>query len=206
MFTPTIVPGTPDLVVNEAPTTTQNTQPTVTSTTEPTLGSVLVAVEQWRKEKHNSSEPIPDTLCRQIFALETTHSSAQLRRLFGMSAQQYQTKRDKLLAPPASSLEPPAAPNSRVAPPQSGIKPTPHTAPKLCHIKIKPDSPYAVDSLPIPKTMVVEFCRSDGKIMKIHITQDSIQELIHTFFGCVAKFCAGTNNQGAHLPQTQLSR
>jgi len=31
--------------------------------------------------------------------------------------------------------------------------------------------------------LVVEFCRSDGQIMKIHTTQDSISTLMQSFFG-----------------------
>lgn len=144
-----------------------------TDNPEQALMSVLNAFEQWRNTKKRIAEPIPDELCHQIFALEAYYSPIQLRRLFSLSTRQYHSKREHYF------------PNEIKKPATKAIKKNaaPSTPPKLCEIKIKPESPYALESLPSAKTLVVEFCRSDGQIMKIHTTQDSIPTLMHTFFG-----------------------
>jgi hypothetical protein len=130
--------------------------------------------EEWRTHKKNTLDPIPDELCRQIFSLEGHYSPTQLRSLFNLSSQQYRSKREKYFPVQLKVSETIRSVNNAPMPP-----------PKLCEIKIKPDipSPYAIEPLPSVKTLVVEFCRSDGHIMKIHTTQDSISTLMHTFFG-----------------------
>jgi len=55
--------------------------------------------------------------------------------------------------------------------------------PSLCEVKITPKkSSYQPQSLPSGKTLVVEFCRADGRVMKIHTTQDSIPTLMKAFY------------------------
>lgn len=139
------------------------------------LEATLNAVEQWRNHKKSKKESFPEELCRKIFSLELFYSPTQLRRFFKISGSQYRAKREKYLptdkkAATAKNI------NAHSAPPKEA-------PPKLCQIKIKPDNPYALESLPSTKTLVVEFCRNDGQIMKIHTTQDSIPTLMHTFLG-----------------------
>lgn len=142
------------------------------------LMSVLNAFEQWRKNKKTSAEAIPDELCRQIFALESYYSAGKLRRCFGLSTRQYHAKREKYFP---SHMKPAMKEKGQQKPAAEMAAPSP--PPKLCEIKMIPESPYATEHLPSTKTLVVEFCRSDGRIMKIHTTQDSIPTLMHTFFG-----------------------
>lgn len=141
------------------------------------LISVLNAFEQWRKNKKTNAEAIPDELCRQIFALESHYSAGKLRRCFGLSTRQYHSKREKYFP---SHIKPVVVETIKQKPAAEMAPPLP--PPKLCEIKIIPESPYATEPLPSAKTLVVEFCRSDGRIMKIHTTQDSIPTLMHTFF------------------------
>ena len=142
---------------------------------EQLLGAALNAVEQWRSNKKNNRESFPEELCRQIFSLEPFYSSMQLRRFFKISGSQYRAKREKYFPYDKKAA---TAKNVNV-----NANPTKTAPPKLCEIKIKPDNPYAIEPLPSAKTLVVEFCRSDGQIMKIHTTQDSIPTLMHTFLG-----------------------
>jgi hypothetical protein len=123
------------------------------------LATTLSLFEQWRGSKKKISEPIPDELYQHIFSLEKFYPPVQLRRFFNLSTRQYETKREKFL--------------------QDASAPSP----KLCQVKIKAENPYSLESLPSAKTLVVEFCRSDGQIMKIHTTQDSIPTLMNTFLG-----------------------
>lgn len=142
------------------------------------LMSVLNTFEQWRKNKKTSAEAIPDELCRQIFALESYYSAGKLRRCFGLSTRQYHSKREKYFP---THIKPAVEETSKQKPAAEMTPPL--SPPKLCEIKIIPANPYTPDPLPSAKTLVVEFCRSDGRIMKIHTTQDSIPTLMHTFFG-----------------------
>lgn len=146
-----------------------------TAPAEQLLAAALNAIEQWRKNKKTNAEAIPDNLCQQIFALEPYYSSMQLRRFFRISGNQYRAKRNKYLSIDKKTT---TAKHLNVEANHAKLAP-----PKLCEIKIKPDNPYALEPLPSGKTLVVEFCRSDGQIMKIHTTQDSIPTLMHTFFG-----------------------
>lgn len=141
---------------------------------EQLLASTLRAFEQWRAEKKKSGEPIPEPLWQQIFSLEPFYSPSQLRRIFTISTRQYQSKKES------------NSPNRLALSTSDKTMPINNTStppPKLCEIKIKTNNPYATEPLPSTKTLVVEFCRQDGQIMKIHTTQDSIPTLMHTFLG-----------------------
>jgi hypothetical protein len=132
---------------------------------DPKLLSVLEEFSMWRANKKKPAEPIPNQLWEKIFALEEICPSAQLRRLFNISIGQYHKKFAELR--PSDT----ATPKETKMPPQ-----------QLCQVTIK-KNPYEQAPLPSAKTLVVEFCRSDGRIMKIHTTQDSIPTLMNTFFG-----------------------
>lgn len=54
----------------------------------------------------------------------------------------------------------------------------------FCEAKDTPSSSlYKPARIPATNTLVVEFCRADGRIMKIHTTTDSFSELMKAFFG-----------------------
>ena len=153
------------------------------------LSNALAAMVHWRNHKANASDPIPDEIWSQIFALENAFPVPQLRSLFNLSTKQYAGKRMKLIEaamkPASSSL--------------SQSEPAEQT--EFCKVTLKPEatmekaaaipkaklsapapSPYALEALPHAKTLIVEFCRQDGAIMKIHTTQDSIAIVMQNFF------------------------
>lgn len=150
-----------------------------TDKSEQALASALNAFEAWRilNKQNKVSSPIPEELWSQIFSLEAYFSGVQLRRFFNLSTRQYSAKRDKLFPNAPIKTAGPAT-VQREAP----IK-APVAVPELCEIKLKKESPYALEPLPSVKTVVVEFCRHDGQCMKIHTTQDSIPTLMRQFLG-----------------------
>lgn len=131
-----------------------------------TLKDVLQEFEQWRTAKVNPAEPIPDALWRKIFVLAETIAPAKLRAIFGMSNAQYQKKFHELYpaADDALASSPPVSPSLA-----------------FCEVKARPPF-YQPQKLPTTPTLVVEFCRADGHIMKIHTTTDSFKTLISLFF------------------------
>jgi hypothetical protein len=66
------------------------------------------------------------------------------------------------------------------AQPQQAFRP-PHI--DFCEAKEAPLNHYKPARIPATNTLVVEFCRADGRIMKIHTTTDSFAELMKAFFG-----------------------
>jgi hypothetical protein len=141
--------------------------PSAPPTPATTLQDVLQEFEQWRATKSNPGEPIPDPLWRNIFTLANTISPAKLRAIFGMSNAQYQRKFHELTpdANGALAQSPPASP-----PPLA-----------FCEAKVRQPF-YQPQKLPSTPTMVVEFCRADGQLMKIHTTTDSFKALLSLFF------------------------
>jgi hypothetical protein len=126
------------------------------------LDELLQEFETWRAHKTNPSEPIPNRLWHKIFSLTPTFSPNKLRSIFGISQVQYHKKWEEL------------RPDVK-APPR--IEPPPQTPPpKTMHPLHQPLK------LPSAMTMVVEFCRPDGQIMKIHTTTDQVQTLLNFFF------------------------
>lgn len=136
---------------------------TIPSPKSLTIDAVFQELEQWRATRSEHKETsIPDSLWRKIFALAKEHSPSKMRGLFGISSQQY-AKKLKELCP-----EQPAALN----------KPEPID---FCEVQ-KTDSLDYLNPA-INPTLVVEFCRADGKIMKIHTTTRSIKDVMRAFFG-----------------------
>jgi hypothetical protein len=128
------------------------------------LDELLREFEAWRAHKSNPSEPIPNALWHKIFSLTPTFSPNKLRSIFGVSPAQYHKKWDELRPDKVPLSSKPIEP-----PPQA----PPHKAMHPLHQPLK---------LPSAMTMVVEFCRPDGQIMKIHTTTDHVQTLLNFFF------------------------
>jgi len=140
------------------------------SHSQPSLENVLKEFEEWRKNKKHSATPIPDQLWHKVFDLAEIYTELKVRAIFGINTQQYSTKYKVLRS-------------SKCAAPEQIAK---EDSPELCEIKIKPTtkkkSSYQPQPLPSAKTLVVEFCRADGRVMKIHTTQDSIPTLMKAFY------------------------
>lgn len=142
------------------------------STPQPTLESALEEFNQWRDNKKHSGSPIPDGLWHKVFDLAEIYTALQVRTIFGINTQQYAKKYKALRGEKEIRAE--ESPKSEGS--------------RLCEVTIKPatstkkKSSYQPQSLPSAKTLVVEFCRADGRIMKIHTTQDSIPTLMQAFY------------------------
>jgi len=132
------------------------------------LTQVFTEVESWRSKKTTRGEKMPDDLWKKIIEIYKNYpEQAQLCRKLGVTKNQVNAK---LL--------------------EFGDEHFYHDPVKLCEIpKV---SPIAGSKSTVPKlsqefsslaTVVVEFCRSDGCIMKIHTTTKSIHELITSFLG-----------------------
>lgn len=136
---------------------------------EVTLDSAVKAMEHWRANKRNRLEPIPEPIWQQIFILLDRFSESTLRTALCISTDQFQRRlaeRDKKI-----SLSKPPSP-----------------AMDFCEATQIPSLPpsksqlYKPAKIPATNTLVVEFCRADGQIMKIHTTTDSFSDLMKAFF------------------------
>ncbi|MGZ4856951.1 MAG: hypothetical protein ACXVZU_01145 [Methanobacteriaceae archaeon] len=132
------------------------------------LSQVFAEVESWRSKKTTRSEKMPDMLWKKIIEIYKTYpEQAQLCQRLGVTKKQLKTKLQEFgdehfYSDPVKLCEIPKI---------SSV-----TEPKLTVAKLNTE----FSSL---ATIVVEFCRSDGCIMKIHTTTKSINELITSFLG-----------------------
>lgn len=133
------------------------------------LEAVLQQLEQWRatKDPHKKIS-IPDDLWHKIFKLAKLHSPTKIRGLFGISTTQYNKKYEQLY------------------PTQNAKQPVNKTAlENINFYEVKPRSSKPMDLEPyVPETttIIVEFCRADGKIMKIHTATNNFNDLINAFY------------------------
>ena len=133
------------------------------------IDSALEELKQWRNNKRSSAESMPDSLWMKIFSLAERHSMSAIRTLFGITSKQFEIRKHELL----------------------GYDKSPHSASKdnvisLCQANVTVDKPYQLSPLPdSSKNIIVEFCRADGKVMKIHTTTDSYEILMNNFFNAI---------------------
>jgi len=131
---------------------------------EITLEGVYKELESWRAKKQSQGEKMPDTLWKKIISVykKFPDQTKICRRLLITKPQ----LKAKLREFGDESLF-----NDPV---------------ELCEIpKIQTIPSYRAveDGFSALTTLVVEFCRADGCVMKIHTTTKSIQELINNFLG-----------------------
>ena len=131
---------------------------------EITLEGVYKELESWRAKKKSQGEKMPDALWGKIISVykQFPDQTKICRRLLITKPQ----LKAKLREFGDESLF-----NDPV---------------ELCQIpKIQAIPSYRAveDSFSALTTLVVEFCRADGCVMKIHTTTKSIQELINNFLG-----------------------
>lgn len=135
-------------------------------------------LQQWRQHRsvHRQSR-FPDELWRKILALGKRHGHRKVCQIFGLSARQYHDKEAEYLGLSSTSTVPPT-------PVSSAQAPTPSF--QWCEAKPAPSALEEDDeSGPVPlmtHTVVVEFRRADGQLMKIHTTTDRFHELLAAFF------------------------
>lgn len=130
-----------------------------------TLETVFQSMEHWRANKKNVQEQIPQAIWDDIFILLKTIPEAAVRGALGISAAQFRRKiNPSTLASTSKILSPEQMPG----------------AVDFC--KAQPSALYKPVNIPATNTLIVEFCRADGRVMKIHTTTDSFAQLMQAFF------------------------
>lgn len=132
------------------------------------LDSTLNKLKQWRETKSEHKQvKIPDEIWLEIFSLEEKYKISYLRKHFGLASKQYEDKKNSLNIPAQSSMN--ATPPDEV----------------FCEVKPQTKKqPIEIehDYVPVTTTVIVEFCRPDGRIMKIHTCTDQFKNIINDFF------------------------
>jgi hypothetical protein len=130
--------------------------------------STLNKLQLWRETKSEHKQTkIPDEIWLEIFSLEDRYNSSYLRKLFGLASKQYEDKKNNL------NLSTPSPMKSKSSD-DYFCEVNPSTSKQPIDIK--------QSYVPITTTVVVEFCRPDGRIMKIHTCTDQFKNIINDFF------------------------
>jgi hypothetical protein len=135
------------------------------SPTDITLESMLSIITEWRSNKGARGEQIPVEIWKKIISLTKKYPEAVICGALGITKMQFKRKLDEF-RPPISTTE------------------TAHESRRVdfCEAKESSSSHYRPARIPATNTLIVEFCRADGQIMKIHTTTDSFAELMKAFF------------------------
>jgi len=134
------------------------------------IDAILQELQHWRDHRDIHKEhSIPEALWHKIFSLAKTHPPAKIRGLFGISRHQYDNKFNQYFPPPDKATSSPPADKASVQFCQAEVNP-------------KPSPLYQPLKVPATNTLVVEFCRSDGQIMRIHATHECLTTIMPLFF------------------------
>jgi hypothetical protein len=132
---------------------------------EITLDNLIISMNDWRANRGKSNEPIPKEIWEHVFKLSKKFPETTVCTALGITRTQYRRKLDEQQNPPKiASQESQALPQI-----------------DFCEAKLKVMPIYQPAKIPATNTLVVEFCRADGHIMKIHTTTDSFADLIKAF-------------------------
>jgi hypothetical protein len=135
-----------------------------TTNVELTIATVYTELENWRANKKSQGEKMPDSLWQKIVNLAKQYpDQAKICRRLQLTKAQLKSKMREF-----------------------GDEAVFNDPVELCKIpKIQNSQSYKAveDSFKALSTLVVEFCRTDGCVMKIHTTTQSIQDLINSFLG-----------------------
>ena len=134
-----------------------------------TLDEVIQTVSHWRANKKTRSEEMPDDIWQDILLLTNKFSETTICGAFGIAKMQLLRKIDEKKS--SATILPKASQLAKI---------------NFCEVKQIPASAppplYKPNKIPATNTLIVEFCRADGRIMKIHTTTDSFAELMKSFF------------------------
>jgi hypothetical protein len=136
-----------------------------------TLNEVMVALQNWRKNRVNPSERIPSSIWDNIFILLNTTSESKIRKATGISSTQFRKAHEKYNVPTSQSIDKQSSTNKK------------HEQIDFCEVT-PPKSPlsYKPAEAFTTTTSVVELYRPDGILMKLHFTTDRFAELLRAFF------------------------
>jgi len=141
----------------------KKTQPAPSSSASFTIEGVLEEVEVWRKTKSQHQQPaMPDPLWSKILSLTEKYGETRIRSMLNISKQQYETKKSQLSQCQA-------------------LAPSSETKLDFCAVSSQAPAYQPIKLPKIDNITVVEFCRSDGMIMKIHTTTEHMQTIIDSF-------------------------
>ena len=135
-----------------------------TSNNQLTLASVAAKIDAWREQK-NTGDKIPDNIWHNIINISNNYPRGVLCSKLRITVSQLKNNSKRLnrynevYADPVELCQVPSITASTDITNNS--------------------SPGLISPL---KTLVVEFTRPDGNVMKVHTTNESIAELIQTFF------------------------
>lgn len=151
-----------------------------------TVDSVMIDMQRWRNNNKNNKipQPIPLSIWHQVFTLSKNHSPSIIRKLLGISKAQYDKKFAELFPtqqPPQEVL------SEKITPAVPVVEFCEVNATKIPHAAINSAIKHKPHYEELPKyigvnTVIVEFCRADGKIMKIHTTSHCFKEIIDSFY------------------------
>ena len=146
--------------------TTFSKNTTIPQTPAITLQEVYELMVDWRQNKTNGTEKIPDSIWDKIFELLDAVPKSRICSVLGISNKQL---RDKL--------------DSRQSNHDKDIYNVPSQEVDFCEgnapgfpLDYKPAEAFTT------KTSVVELYRPDGMLMKIHICTDRFAELLEAFY------------------------
>jgi hypothetical protein len=136
-----------------------------------TLQQIKESMQQWRLQKKNRSEKIPDDIWDMIFTLIKTTPESHVLTALSIGKAQFESKALERRISHRITEEPPPPKNQAA---ENDIE--------FCEA----DSEYPLAYKPAKTfnttTSVVELYRPDGMLMKIHICTDRFEELLRAFF------------------------
>jgi len=132
-----------------------------------TIEGVLKEISQYRNNTTKANSAIPDKVWEKILHLGEKHSPLKIGCLFDITPAQYSNK--------VKQLRPKKKPEQRPV------------SIELCEVKTKKPV-YQPLEIPARQTIIVEFRRPDGQLMKLHTTTDNFRTVMSLFFerGCDA--------------------
>ena len=145
------------------------------------LNEALQAIEQWRATKTSRSAAIPAPIWQRIFSLTPHFSDKKLRLLFGLNKKQYEQNHKKHASesdavPPTAAASPETDVGLDFVQIKNAVAPSSAAAsPEKIHWKNTVDW----DSC---DTVVLEYVRHDGAVLRVHAPQGASHGFIARFF------------------------
>lgn len=133
-----------------------------------TLDDLVTEVNDWRANKRSRSERIPEYIWQKVFALLKKFPDSTICAALGITKAKLNQEREERKYVKTVELVLTDEPESKKV--------------DFCEAE-EDDAFYKPARIPATNTLIVEFCRADGRIMKIHTTTDSFAELMKAFFG-----------------------
>ncbi len=144
-----------------------------------TLDSVKEELTVWRSTKAKHKQPgFADPIWKRILWLGEKHGETKVRAFLGVSSEQYRNKAVQFAKKKTQQEEDSIAPGfvEIPAPATSAQRSSSAQTPKPIY------QPATIQSPEASSVSVVELCRADGVVMKIHTVKDNWPALMQAFF------------------------